>query len=102
MPLVGLGRLLTRADFVTLHCPLTEETRHLIDARRIAQLKPGAYLLNCARGEVVDPAALYQALVEGHLAGAALDVTEPSRSSPQPAADARKRAGHGPYRGQLG
>jgi D-3-phosphoglycerate dehydrogenase len=82
VPLVGLDELLTRADFLTLHCPLTGETRHLIDARRIAQMKPGAYLLNCARGEVVDPAALYQALVEGHLAGAALDVTEPEPIDP--------------------
>src|SRR5579875_809878 len=77
VPLVALDDLLPRADFLSLHCPLTEETRHLIDARRLAQMKPGAYLLNCARGEVVDPAALYQALVDGHLAGAALDVTEP-------------------------
>jgi len=82
VPLVALDDLLPRVDFLSLHCPLTEETRHLIDARRLAQMKPGAYLLNCARGEVVDPAALYQALVDGHLAGAALDVTEPEPINP--------------------
>src|SRR4051794_36926494 len=77
VPLVALDELIARADFLTLHCPLTEETRHLIDARRLAALKPGSYVLNCARGEVLAPRALYDALVSGHIAGAALDVTEP-------------------------
>lgn len=74
-----LDALLASADYVTLHCPLIEKTRHLIDARRIAAMKPGARLINCARGGLVDEGALVAALESGHLAGAALDVyaTEP-------------------------
>ncbi len=72
--LLSLDELLPRADFVTLHTPLTEQTRNLIDAGRIAQMKPGARLVNCGRGGVVDEEALLAALDSGHLAGAALDV----------------------------
>jgi len=72
--LLALEDLLPRADFVTLHTPLTEQTRNLIDAGRIAQMKPGARLINCGRGGVIDEEALLVALEEGHLAGAALDV----------------------------
>lgn len=69
-----LDDLLRQADYVTLHCPLIEKTRNLIDKRRLAQMKPGARLVNCARGGLVDEAALVAALESGHLAGAALDV----------------------------
>ncbi len=75
-PAVPIDELLQRADFVSLHCPLTPATRHLLDARRIALMKPSAFLINTARGPVVDEAALVQALRDGALAGAALDVYE--------------------------
>ena len=66
--------LMAEADILTLHCPLTEETRHLIDARRIALMKPGSSIVNTARGELIDQEALIAALQSGHLAGAGLDV----------------------------
>jgi glyoxylate reductase len=66
--------LMAEADILTLHCPLTEETRHLIDARRIALMKPGSSIVNTARGELIDQEALIAALESGHLAGAGLDV----------------------------
>jgi glyoxylate reductase len=69
--------LLGRADFVTLHVPLTESTRGMIGRGELAQMKPTAILVNMARGGVVDPQALLVALEEGWIAGAALDVTEP-------------------------
>jgi len=68
--------LLGRADFVSLHCPGGPATRHLIDARRLAQMKPSAFLINTARGEVVDEAALAAALGNRVIAGAGLDVYE--------------------------
>ncbi len=73
---VGLEELLRRSDYVSLHCPLVEETRHLIGAAQLALMKPTAYLINMARGPVVDQPALYQALVSGTIRGAALDVLE--------------------------
>ena len=84
-----LDALIATADYVTLHCPLTEKTRNLIDAARIAAMKPGARLINCARGGLVDEAALAAALESGHLAGAALDVfgAEPPKGSPLLALD---------------
>ncbi len=66
--------LMAEADILTLHCPLTDETRHLIDARRIALMKPGSSIVNTARGELLDQEALIAALESGHLAGAGLDV----------------------------
>lgn len=71
-----LDVLLSQADIVSLHVPLSDETRHLIDARRLRLLKPSAVLVNTARGPVVDEAALLAALRDGVIAGAALDVYE--------------------------
>lgn len=71
-----LAELLARADVVSLHCPLTPETRHLIDAAALRAMKPTAVLVNTSRGPVVDEAALAAALREGVIAGAALDVYE--------------------------
>jgi D-3-phosphoglycerate dehydrogenase len=81
---VELDALLARADFVTLHTPLTDGTRHMIDAAALAKMKRGARLINCARGELVVEADLKAAIESGHLAGAALDVfgQEPARSNP--------------------
>jgi len=72
--LVGLEQLFRESDVVTLHCPLTPETRHLINADRIAWMKSSAFLLNTSRGPLVDDAALADALNSGRIAGAALDV----------------------------
>jgi glyoxylate reductase len=71
-----LDDLLARADFVTLHAPLTAETRHLIDDAALERIKPGAVLVNTSRGGLVDSAALARALEEGRLAAAGLDVYE--------------------------
>jgi glyoxylate reductase len=74
---VGLRELLERSDFVTLHCPLTSETRGLIGAEALRRMKESAYVVNTARGPIVDSEALHAALVAGEIAGAALDVTDP-------------------------
>jgi D-3-phosphoglycerate dehydrogenase len=79
--LVELDQLLVQADFVSLHCPLTPETRHLIGERELRLMKPTAILLNTSRGPVVDEAALVQALREHRIAAAGLDVLE---SEPPP------------------
>jgi D-3-phosphoglycerate dehydrogenase len=71
-----LNEVLGRSDFVTLHMPITSETQHLIDRDRLAQMKRGARIVNCARGGLVDEAALFDALQSGHIAAAALDVFE--------------------------
>ena len=70
----NVDTLIAEADILTLHCPLTEETRGLMDARRIAMMKQGASLINTARGELIDQEALIEALHDGTLAGAGLDV----------------------------
>ena len=72
-----IDALLGEADFVSVHTPLTPTTRHLIDAAALSRMKPTAILINTARGEIVDQAALVDALREGEIAGAALDVTDP-------------------------
>jgi glyoxylate reductase len=79
---VPLEELLAQADFVSLHVPLTPETRHLIDAAALSRMQPTAYLINTARGGIVDQAALTAALHAGTIAGAALDVTEPEPLPP--------------------
>ena len=72
---VNLDTLLRTADMISIHCSLTEETRTLFDDRAISKMKPGAYLINTARGEVIDEAALIRALNDGRIGGAGLDVT---------------------------
>jgi D-3-phosphoglycerate dehydrogenase len=74
--------LLSQADFVTLHTPLTPETYHLIGERELQLMKPGSYLINASRGRVVHEAALIRALAAGHLAGAGLDVFDPEPPAP--------------------
>lgn len=73
----GLDELLAQSDIISLHSPLTPETRHLLGAEQFQKMKPSAFLVNTARGGLIDQSALYQALVDGKLAGAALDVTDP-------------------------
>ncbi len=73
---VALDELLARADFVSIHCPLTPQTRGLIGARELSLMKPDAYLINTARGGIVDEDALFEALTAQRIAGAALDCFE--------------------------
>ena len=73
---VDLGELLTASDVVSLHCPLTPATHHLVGAAELRAMKPTAHLVNTARGPVVDEAALVAALEAGEIAGAGLDVFE--------------------------
>ncbi|NRP69874.1 D-3-phosphoglycerate dehydrogenase [Ensifer psoraleae] len=81
---VELDELFARADFITLHVPLTDKTRNIIDAQAIAKMKPGVRIVNCARGGLVVESALAAALKSGHVAGAGFDVfeVEPATESP--------------------
>lgn len=81
---VELDELLARADFITLHTPLTEKTKNILSAENIAKTKKGVRIINCARGGLVDEAALRAALDNGHVAGAAFDVftVEPAKENP--------------------
>ncbi|MEM1064809.1 MAG: phosphoglycerate dehydrogenase [Pseudomonadota bacterium] len=81
---VDLDTLYARSDFITFHVPLTDKTRNILSADAIAKLKPGVRIVNCARGGLVDEAALAEALKSGHVAGAAFDVfaVEPATESP--------------------
>jgi len=81
---VDLEELFKRADFITLHTPLTEKTRNVVDAAAIKRMKKGVRIVNCARGGLVDEVALTEALKSGHVAGAAFDVfvTEPATENP--------------------
>ena len=79
---VGLDQLLAQSDFVSLHCPLNDQTRHLIDAAALSKMKPTAFLINTARGALVDEAALIDALRAGTIAGAGLDVQETEPPAP--------------------
>jgi lactate dehydrogenase-like 2-hydroxyacid dehydrogenase len=75
-PRETLDQVLEEADFVSLHCPATPETRHLMNRERLARMRRSAFLINTARGDVVDEAALVEALSDGTIAGAGLDVYE--------------------------
>src|SRR5690349_6292326 len=81
---VELDQLLERADFITLHTPLTDQTRNILSAENLAKTKKGVRIVNCARGGLIDEAALKQMLDSGHVGGAALDVfaVEPAKDSP--------------------
>ncbi|HGG06865.1 MAG TPA: phosphoglycerate dehydrogenase [Aliiroseovarius sp.] len=81
---VDLETLLARADFITLHVPLTDKTRNVLSAENIAKTKPGVRIINCARGGLVDEKALAEAIKSGHVAGAGFDVfaVEPATDSP--------------------
>ena len=81
---VSLADLLSRSDYVSVHCPLTPETKHLFSTETFKQMKAGSYIVNTARGPIIDEAALAVALDSGHIAGAALDVMaqEPPPASP--------------------
>jgi D-3-phosphoglycerate dehydrogenase len=76
MMMVGLDDILARADYITLHIPLTESSHHMVDAAQFAKMKKGVKIIDCARGGVIDEDALCQAITSGQVAGAALDVFE--------------------------
>ncbi len=76
-----LAALLSASDYVSIHCPLTEETAHIIDEAALAQMKSSALLINTSRGGVIDEEALIRALQDGRIGGAALDVTDPEPPS---------------------
>lgn len=72
-----LDKLIARCDIISLHCPVNDETRHMVNVHFLSQMKPSAYLVNTGRGDLVDNAALRAALVEGRIAGAGLDTIHP-------------------------
>lgn len=72
----SLDKVFEQSDFVSVHCPATPENRHLINAERLASMKPGAFIINSARGDIIDEQALVDALAQGRIAGAGLDVFE--------------------------
>ena len=83
-----IKELLGKVDFLTLHCPLNEETRDLFTYKELKTLKPGAMIINCARGGIINEKDLAQVLSEGHLGGAAVDVlTQEPPSANQPLLD---------------
>lgn len=73
---VSFEELLKQSDYISLHCPLTPQTRHMINKETIAMMKPTAYIINTSRGALIDEPALIEALQEGRIAGAGLDVQE--------------------------
>lgn len=84
LKLLPLEDLLQYSDYITIHVPLTPETKHMLGKREFELMKPGVRIINCARGGVIDEQALYEALVSGKVAGAALDVfeEEPPKDNP--------------------
>ena len=78
----SLEEVLRESDFVSIHIPHTEETHHLLNKKNLSLMKPTAYLINCARGGIVNEEDLYELLKEGKIAGAALDVFEQEPPSP--------------------
>jgi D-3-phosphoglycerate dehydrogenase len=80
----GLGDLAARSDVITLHLPLTDQTRHLVGEAFLAQVKPGAVLVNCGRGGLLDTDAVWRALSSGQLSGVGLDVFDPEPPAPHP------------------
>jgi D-3-phosphoglycerate dehydrogenase len=82
--LVAFDDLVSKSDFITLHLPLTPESKNLFGSATLAKMKKGGYLINCARGGIVDETALYESLKAGHLGGAAVDVFEKEPCGPLP------------------
>jgi len=80
---VGLNQLLVESDCISIHCPLTSETRHLMGLEQFKIMKPHAFIVNTSRGGIVDSRALYEALKQGYLGGAGLDVTDPDPIDPK-------------------
>ena len=100
----GLGDLAARSDVITLHLPLNEQTRHLVDDAFLARVRPGAVLVNCSRGGLIDTDAVWWALMDGRLSGSASTCSTPSRPAaaagppprrrPDPAPDGAEPPGH--------
>jgi phosphoglycerate dehydrogenase-like enzyme len=95
---VSLNRLIRGADFISLHLPLTARTRHIIDAQRLQQMKGTSYLINTARGELVDENALQTALIEGRIGGGELDVMEHEPPGSDHSLRSSERVDHAPLR----